>query len=248
MTAAFPETDRASEEAGRLAEAFSAAFDLVVFDWDGTLVDSTGAITESIRGAAADLGLAIPTREQASHVIGLGLHDALRLAVPDLSVERLPAFVERYRFHFLKRDQNFLPFEGVSDLLAELNGSRQWVAIATGKSRVGLNRGLEQMGWQRRFITTRCADEGRPKPDPWMLLDICEELGVSPARAVMIGDTTHDLGMARDAGAASVAVTYGAHPHAELDAFGATAIVHSVTQLRDWLVPRLRVSGEGVAE
>lgn len=232
---------------GRDGPASAADFDLVVFDWDGTLVDSTGAITESIRGAAADLGLAIPTREQASHVIGLGLHDALRLAVPDLANERLPAFVERYGCHFLKQGQSFLPFDGIRELLGELNGSRQWVAIATGKSRVGLNRGLEQMGWQRQFITTRCADEGRPKPDPWMLLDICEELGVSPSRAVMIGDTTHDLGMARDAGAASIAVTYGAHPHAELDAFGATAIVHSVAQLREWLVPRLRAVDEGLA-
>ncbi|MFT3803383.1 MAG: HAD-IA family hydrolase [Burkholderiaceae bacterium] len=232
---------------GRSGDARSAAFDLVVFDWDGTLVDSTGAITEAIRGAASDLSLPIPTREQASHVIGLGLHDALRLAVPDLTAESLPAFVERYRFHYLKRDQSFLPFDGIADLLTELNGSRQWVAIATGKSRVGLNRALEQMGWQRRFITTRCADEGRPKPHPWMLLDICEELGVAPDRAVMIGDTTHDLGMARDAGAASVAVTYGAHPHAELHAFGATVIVDSVAQLRDWLMPRLRAPDEGLA-
>lgn len=215
-------------------------FDLVVFDWDGTLVDSTGVITEAIRRAAVDIGLRMPTREQASHVIGLGLHDALRLAVPDLRDDQLPLFIERYRFHYLKKDQTLLPFDGVETLLAELAANRQWVAIATGKSRVGLNRALEQTGWHRLFITTRCADEGRSKPDPWMLLDICAELSVPPHRTVMIGDTTHDLGMARSAGAAAVAVTYGAHAHDDLADFGPRAVVHSVAELQGWLMPRLR--------
>ena len=215
-------------------------FDLVVFDWDGTLIDSTGAISDAIRRSAADLGLRIPSFAQASEVIGLGLHEALRRAVPDLTEEKMAVFVERYRFHYLKKGQQLFPFEGMVELLDELSGRHQWLAVATGKSRVGLNRSLEELGWHRRFITTRCADEGRSKPDPWMLLDIGQELGVAPERMVMIGDTTHDLGMAQQAGVTAVGVTYGAHPASQLEAFGAAAVVGSVAELRHWLLARIR--------
>ena len=215
-------------------------FDLVVFDWDGTLIDSTGAISDAIRRAAADLGLRIPSFAQASQVIGLGLQEALRRAVPDLTEDKMAVFTDRYRFHYLKKGQQLFPFEGMVGLLDELAERHQWLAVATGKSRVGLNRSLEELGWHRRFITTRCADEGRPKPDPWMLHDIGQELGVAPERMVMIGDTTHDLGMALQAGVASVAVTYGAHPAQQLVAFGATAVVSSVAELRHWLLARMR--------
>lgn len=214
-------------------------FELVVFDWDGTLVDSTRAITEAIRASAADLGLQVPSRERASHVIGLGLLDAIHHAVPDLPRARVPDFVERYRHHFLKEDALLRPFEGIPDLLAELSTMGIALAIATGKSRAGLNRALEQTAWTRHFLSSRCADEGAPKPDPWMLRDLCEELGVEPARAVMIGDTTHDLRMAAAAGAPAVAVSYGAHPVEELLALAPAACVHSVDQLRLWLLPRL---------
>ena len=219
--------------------------DLVVFDWDGTLVDSTAAITDAIIAAATDLGLTVPTRRQASHVIGLGLHDALRRAVPDLTSDRLPEFTERYRIHYLARDGHLQAFDGIPDLLQTLSGAQPWVAVATGKSRIGLNRALEQTGWHRHFVTTRCADEGMPKPHPWMLRDICAELGVAPARAMMIGDTTHDLGMAREAGTRAVAVTYGAHKPDDLQGWGAEAVLDSVEALRDWLMPRLAVPSPG---
>jgi phosphoglycolate phosphatase len=117
------------------------------------------------------------------------------------------------------------------------------LAVATGKSRAGLNRSLLQTGWARHFATTRCADEGVPKPDPWMLQDICEELGIEAGRAVMIGDTSHDLRMARAAGASAVAVTYGAHPVEELLACEPSACLDSVAQLRAWLLPRLAAPG-----
>jgi len=214
-------------------------FELVVFDWDGTLIDSTRAITDAIRLSAADLGLPVPTRERASHVIGLGLLEAIHFAVPKIAREQLPAFVERYRVHYLREDAHLQPFDGIPALLAELEAAGVMLAVATGKSRAGLNRALEQTGWKRHFLTTRCADEGAPKPDPWMLLDICAELATEPARAVMIGDTTHDLGMAAAAGATAVAVTYGAHPQAELRARAPAACVGSVAELRSWLVPRL---------
>ncbi|RPH58489.1 MAG: HAD family hydrolase, partial [Burkholderiales bacterium] len=160
---------------------------VVVFDWDGTLIDSTAAIVHAIRASAADLGLPVPTREQAAHVIGLGLFEAIRSAVPMIDRAQIPAYVDRYRHHYLRRDAQLEPFEGVPQLLSELADSGAWLAIATGKSRAGLNRALDQMGWTARFLTTRCADEGAPKPDPWMLRDIFNELGLDAADAVMVG-------------------------------------------------------------
>ena len=214
----------------------SHAYDLVVFDWDGTLVDSTGAITEAIRSSAADLGLPVPSRERASHVIGLGLLDAISHAVPTLERARVPAFVERYRHHYLKEDERLRPFEGIPELLAELAARGATLAVATGKSRAGLNRALTQTAWGRYFATTRCADEGAPKPDPWMLRDICVEVGIDARRTVMIGDTTHDLRMAHSAGTFAVAVTYGAHPSDELLAMEPAACLETVAQLRAWLL------------
>jgi phosphoglycolate phosphatase len=218
----------------------SGKFSLVVFDWDGTLMDTTGAIVHAIRQSAADLGLPVPSRERASHVIGLGMLDALSFAVPDLPRERIPEYLERYRAHYLARDATLSPFEGIVDLLERLAASETWVAVATGKSRAGLDRALRQTGWSRYFVTTRTADEGAPKPDPWMLRDICEELGVDAAEAVMIGDTTHDLDMATAAGTAAIGVTYGAHPRAELASRATLGLVDHPGALADLLLPRVR--------
>ncbi|MFA7665931.1 MAG: HAD-IA family hydrolase [Burkholderiaceae bacterium] len=215
-------------------------YPLVVFDWDGTLIDSTAAIVYAIRAAAADLGLPVPAREVAAHVIGLGLHDAIRYAVPSIQPGQVPQYVQRYRYHYLKDDAALEAFDGIPDLLDTLAAAGARLAVATGKSRAGLDRALDQMGWRGRFLTTRCADEGLPKPDPWMLRDICEELEMTPSAAVMIGDTTHDLGMARSAGAAAVAVTYGAHPRDELVREPSLAIVDTVAELRAVLLRGIR--------
>ncbi len=223
----------------------SAAFELVVFDWDGTLIDSTHAITDSLRASAADLGLPVPSRERASHVIGLGLLDAIHYAVPAIRSEQVPLFVDRYRSHFLARDAQLHAFDGIERLLAESDATGVMLAVATGKPRAGLDRALLQTGWKPRFAATRTADEGIPKPDPWMLEDILDELGVAAQRTVMIGDTTHDLRMAQAAGTASVAVTYGAHPVAELLGCAPTACVDSVEALRAWLMPQLLAPGAG---
>jgi phosphoglycolate phosphatase len=209
---------------------------LIVFDWDGTLVDSTAAIVHALRSAAIDVGVEPPSREQASYVIGLGLHDAIRRAVPRLPQERLADYLGRYRYHFLKADAFIGAFEGIAELLGDLGESGAWLAVATGKSRAGLDRALDQMGWGMRFVSTRCADEGIPKPDPWMLVDICKELGVEPSQALMIGDTTHDLAMARDAGSRAIGVTYGAHPRGELETLPSVALVDTVHQLRELLL------------
>lgn len=207
---------------------------LVVFDWDGTLIDSAGTIVECIQESARDMGLEIPPRERASHVIGLGLQNSLRYAVPGLAAERYTEFVACYRRHFAARQDRMLLFPGVRELLGELSSSRR-LAIATGKTRPGLDRALDADDLRRYFAASRCADETHPKPHPAMLLELMEELEVGKARTLMIGDTSHDLQMAQAAGVDAVAVTYGAHPEAGLRACGPLGCVASVTELRRWL-------------
>jgi phosphoglycolate phosphatase len=210
-------------------------FDLIAFDWDGTLMDSTAVITTSIQNACADLGLPVPPRERASHVIGLGLVDALTYAVPELPAAMIPAMVERYRHHYLSRDSDLVLFPGVREMIVALKEAGYFVAVATGKTRVGLDRALDACGLRPLFDATRCADESRSKPDPRMLHDLGDALGVRINRTLMIGDTTHDLLMATNAGAASLAVSYGAHPERSLEGHGALAIVGSTAQLDAWL-------------
>ncbi len=210
-------------------------FDLIVFDWDGTIVDSTAMIAVCIQKAAADLGLTVPTLEQASHVIGLGLHDALARAVPELTAGRIEEFSARYRHHWFACEADIVLFRGVRELLAELRERGLPLAVATGKSRRGLARAFDQTGLGDLFAASRCADETDPKPHPAMLLELTEELSVMPERTVMIGDTTHDLDMANAAGAAGIGVTYGAHPRDQLAAREPIALVGDVGELRQWL-------------
>ncbi len=220
---------------------------LIVFDWDGTLVDSTRAITIAIQNAAADLELPVPSSQQASHVIGLGLHEALQIAVPALTRERLSAYIERYRFHYLSRDAQLGAFEGIEPMLDALEGAGIALAVATGKSRQGLDRALDQFDWRKRFVSTRCADEGEPKPHPWMLEDLALELGMNPSELLMVGDTTHDLGMARAAGAWAVGVTYGAHERIDLLREPAVALVDDVAALRHTLFAEFGLNDPGRA-
>ena len=207
---------------------------LLVFDWDGTIIDSAATIASCIRLAAAELALEVPTMEQARHVIGLGLHDALRAAVPQLAAERTAEFVARYREHFRAREDEMALFGGMRELLAALAGARL-LGIATGKSRRGLERALEATRLRPYFRASRCADETNPKPDPAMLRELMEELEVPAQNALMIGDTSHDLEMARAAGVDALAVTYGAHPEQGLRACGPRGCVASVAQLGQWL-------------
>ncbi len=213
---------------------------VVVFDWDGTLMDSTGAISLSIQAAAADLNLPVPTRKQASSVIGLALHQAIANAVPEASSAQLPVLIERYKYHYLQKDNDLHPFGGIVDLLNSLRDFNMPIAIATGKSNIGLIRALEKLQWRARFVTTRCADQGESKPHPWMLTDICEELGCDTSQALMIGDTTHDLGMAKNAGSPSVAVSWGAHDTENFTNFEPVQTFSEVQQLHDWLIKGLQ--------
>lgn len=210
-------------------------FDLIVFDWDGTLLDSAGAIVQAIQQAARDLGLPEPPENRARHVIGLGLSDALRHAVPTLTEARYAEMVERYRHHYLSRDHELNLFSGVHELLAELGNGGFFLAVATGKSRLGLDRALKHSGLGPRFHATRCADECFSKPHPQMLEELLDELGVAPERALMIGDTTHDLKMASNAGVHGLGVAYGAHSRDDLESCAPLAVLHSIEELAQWL-------------
>jgi phosphoglycolate phosphatase len=212
-------------------------FDLIVFDWDGTLVDSTPTIARCIQQAAADLGLGVPDFELASHVIGLGLHDALARAVPDLPPERLTEFSARYRIHYLAQEHELEMFEGARELVEALRELDLRLAIATGKSHAGLARAMASVGLAGLFDATRCADQTHPKPHPAMLLELTEELRVGVERTLMIGDTTHDLQMARAARTCAAGVTYGAHPREQLAACEPMKLATSVADLRQWLIP-----------
>jgi len=206
----------------------------MVFDWDGTVIDSPGAIVECIREASRDMGLRVPEPEQASHVIGLGLRDSLQLAVPDLPAERYQEFVALYRRHFMQREDCMPLFNGIHDLLNSFS-KKHTLAIATGKSRRGLDRALEITGIGSFFAASRCADETHPKPHPAMLLELMEELSMENTQVLMIGDTSHDLEMARAAGVDAVAVSYGAHPEAALRACGPLGCFADVDSLYKWL-------------
>jgi len=210
-------------------------FELIVFDWDGTLMDSTGAIVASIKAAATDLGIEPPSDERASHIIGLGLIDALRHALPDLPTERYQDVALRYRQHYMARDHELTLFAGAEAMIEELAGAGHALAVATGKTRKGLERAFEVSGLGSRFLGSRCADECHSKPHPQMLEELMDEFAVAPEATLMIGDTTHDLLMARNAGVAALGVAYGAHPRAALEAEAPLYCAADVAQLAAWL-------------
>jgi len=211
-------------------------YELIIFDWDGTLMDSTALIAASLQSACADVGIPVPSERDARFVIGLNLADTLGHVAPGLDAARREKLVERYRYHFLAREESPL-FEGVPELLRELNARGHRLAVATGKARRGLQRALEQTGLGPLFEATRCADEGFSKPHPGMLLALLECTGVEASKAVMVGDTTHDLELAANAGVDAIAVLYGAHHPELLDTRAAVARCASVPELRRWLIP-----------
>jgi phosphoglycolate phosphatase len=211
-------------------------YDLIAFDWDGTLFDSTAIITRCIQLAVQDVGGTVPTREQASYVIGMALMPALAHAAPDVPKDRYPLLGERYRYHYRAHQHDISLFDGVLELLAQLKARQHWLTVATGKSRSGLNEALHAVELRDVFDGSRTADETAGKPHPRMLLELMGEFGVEPGRTLMIGDTTHDLQMALNAGCASVGVSYGAHEPEIFHALQPRHIAHSVQELRSWLL------------
>lgn len=210
-------------------------FDLLVFDWDGTLMDSAAAISQSLRAACADMELPVPSEERARYIIGLGLQDALRYVLPELPPAAYPALLERYRHHFLRRDRETTLFEGTVEALGALREAGFLLAVATGKSRRGLDRALETTGLQAMFHATRCADESFSKPHPGMLLWLLDELSVARERTLMIGDTSHDMEMAAAAQVPRLGVAYGAHPRENLVRHDPVACVDTFDELSQWL-------------
>jgi len=210
-------------------------FDLIAFDWDGTLFDSTAIIARSIQLAVRDVGGTIPSDRDAAFVIGMGLMQALAHAAPDVPVGRYPELGARYRHHYAKHQNDISLFEGVLPLLADLRSRQHWLAVATGKSRRGLDEVLEAVELRGSFDGSRTADETAGKPNPRMLHELMREFGVEPERTLMIGDTTHDLQMALNAGCPSVGVSYGAHEPDAFQAMNPRFVGHSVRELHEWL-------------
>ena len=211
-------------------------FDLIAFDWDGTLFDSTRLIARCIQAACADVGTTVPSDRDASYVIGLGLADALRHAAPDLAEDRYGDLAQRYRHHYLASQDDIVLFEGTLEMLDALKARNHSLAVATGKNRRGLDEALRRSPLGGYFAATRTADETASKPDPLMLLELMRELGAAPARTLMIGDTTHDLQLAMNAGTPRIGVSYGAHDCETFTPFEPLHVAHSVAELHDWLL------------
>ena len=211
-------------------------FDLIVFDWDGTLMDSTATIVSSIQGACRDLGLVAPTDDAARHIIGLGLTEAIAHLLPQLPLAEYPHLVDRYRYYFLAKDESIPLFPGAQKVVHDLHAAGFLLGVATGKSRRGLDRVLDHTGLRPYFHATRCADECFSKPHPEMLEQIMEELGMARECTLMIGDTSHDLLMAQNAGVASLAVSYGAHTRADLLTHAPLECVDTIQEMETWLL------------
>jgi len=209
-------------------------YDLIVFDWDGTVMDSTAVIAGSIQAACRDLCLPEPSDETARHVIGLGLDQALRYAVPDVTDAQRPELVERYRHHFFAQENAMPLFAGARETIAELHDAGYALAVATGKSRAGLERVMESSAMKHFFHGIRTADMTHSKPNPAMLLELMDELGCTAERTLMIGDTTHDLQMAQNAKVDALAVGHGAHPEEQLLELGPLALFDDFAGLREW--------------
>ena len=225
MTASFPTPDYRSRR-----------YPLIVFDWDGTLFDSAGNIVRSIQAAVAELGGQPPSDEAARQVIGLDLQRALLTVAPDIPHYRLPLLAQAYRDHYRRLMHAITLFAGVPEMLQALRARGHLLAVATGKSRAGLDEALDAVGLHHMFDATRTSDQTAGKPDPLMLNELMDELNTAPVQTLMVGDTTHDLLMAHQAACPAVAVTYGAHSPDGLASMRPLYVASTVAELHDWLL------------
>lgn len=209
-------------------------FDLIVFDWDGTLFDSTRLITQCIQRAVIDVGGKMPSQQAASYVIGMPMLKALAYAAPDVPAVRYDELAQRYRLHYQAKKDELSLFEGTLPMLSWLKEHQYLLAIATGKSRSGLNLVLQDTSLRALFDASRTSDETAGKPDPRMLFELMQSLAVSPSQTLMVGDTSHDLEMAKRAGCASVAVSFGAHGVQEFKDHEPLFLAHSTAELTTW--------------
>lgn len=209
-------------------------FDLLAFDWDGTLFDSTKIIVRCIQAAVADVGGNPPTDEQASWVIGMGLAQALATAAPDVKPEQYHELSLRYRYHYLQHQDDLALFDGALDMLHALKAQGFILTVATGKGRRGLDHVLDHLEVRGLFDASRTADQTAGKPNPLMLQELMQEFAIPAERVLMIGDTSHDLQMAQNAGVAGLGVSYGAHDGQTLYQYQPLAVVDSIAQMRNW--------------
>jgi len=211
-------------------------FDLIVFDWDGTLMDSEAKIVRCMQAAAIDVDIPDPGVAAIRDIIGLGLSEAMQVLFPEQTPDRRTDLVERYRQHFLELDKTGMPlFPDVTQGLTQLSQQGYRLAIATGKARRGLDRVLDETGLRHLFVSSRCADEAFSKPHPQMLEDILGHTGVDAGRALMVGDTVYDMEMARSAKVAGLAVSYGVHARDRLLGCGALACLDSFSEVCAWV-------------
>ncbi|MDH5327531.1 MAG: HAD-IA family hydrolase [Gammaproteobacteria bacterium] len=215
----------------------AVGYELLIFDWDGTLIDSEKNIIRCMQLALEDIGAQTREPDAISHIIGLGLAEAIEALCPELKPAQRSQLVERYRYHFLSSEPSE-PFAGVAVTLNALVDRGYYLAVATGKGRVGLDKALAETGFKPHFHVTRCADETRSKPHPQMVLEIMDFVGVDAHQALMIGDTVYDLDMATNAGMDSAAVLYGVHAAEKLQACNPIVCLQSMTELLPWLEQR----------
>lgn len=209
-----------------------SALKLIIFDWDGTLFDSTGVIAYSLQQAVSSIDLPTPDINQTKKLIGLGFDKIIKHLLGDISDKEQATFINEYRKAYLANENFVTLFDGIDSLLSQLKQQGKFLAIATGKSRASLDRVLEQNAHLKtHFISTKTADQTQSKPHPQMLTELLNELNISPQDAVMIGDTTYDIRMAQAANVNSVAVTYGAHDALTLRRANPTFLADSVEEL-----------------
>jgi phosphoglycolate phosphatase len=215
----------------------SRRFDLIIFDWDGTLMDSANRIVEAFFASIDDINGPPRTRNDVLNIIGLGMMEAIQTLYPDADADFCEQLRDRYRYHYLenKNVPESTLFDGAEELLQQLNERDYLLAVATGKARRGLTRVFEETGMGEYFHTSRCADECFSKPHPQMVQEIMEQFAIEPDKTLMIGDTEYDLQMARNAGAHALGVTYGVHSLERLLSCEPLDCVHNMTELNIWL-------------
>lgn len=211
-------------------------FDLIVFDWDGTLANSTKMIADCMRLAAHDAKLPVPDEVTAAQVIGLGLSEAVHALFGELHQDQYDILTNRYRYYYYARDEETILFDGVFDAVKELKRLGFDLAVATGKGRNGLNKSLERSGLKPYIDASRTVDECFSKPHPQMLDDLMDQMVTLPERTLMVGDTSFDMQMAQNANVKSLAVTYGAHALEKLLPFSPLAHFDNFAKVNDWIL------------
>ena len=210
-------------------------YEILIFDWDGTLMDSTAWIVDCMRRAVADNGMPERSDDAIRGIIGLGLHEAVATLFPEAASNTVSAICDAYRDHYFGADEECALFDGVEEVLHQLRGAGYWLAVATGKSRRGLDRVLATTGLEEMFPVTRTADETHSKPHPLMLEEIITDFNSDRERCLMIGDSLYDLQMAANARMDSLGVSWGVQGSEDLQALNPVGLIHEILELPSWL-------------